>query len=120
MSPSFKSLKPATRYYYRLVYGPDKTLVAETRFGTGFMLRCALIPLLGEGSYGHAGAGGSLGYADPETGVGYGYVMNQMGGGIALERPVLQGVGRDPDVRQIVGARPGRFEFRRSGQRGAW
>ena len=68
------------------VYGPDKTLVAETRFGTGFMLRCALIPLLGEGSYGHAGAGGSLGYADPETGVGYGYVMNQMGGGIALDR----------------------------------
>jgi CubicO group peptidase (beta-lactamase class C family) len=65
------------------VHGPDKSLVAEIRFGTGFMLNCALVPLLNEGSYGHAGAGGSLGYADPETGVGYGYVMNQMGGGIA-------------------------------------
>ena len=33
--------------------------------------------------FGHAGAGGSLGYADPESGVGYGYVMNQMHSGIA-------------------------------------
>ena len=39
--------------------------------------------MLGEGAFGHAGAGGSLGYAHPETGVAYGYVMNQMGGDIA-------------------------------------
>ncbi|MCP5031439.1 MAG: beta-lactamase family protein [Actinomycetia bacterium] len=65
------------------VSGPDKCLVAETRFGTGFMLKCDLVPLLNEGAFGHAGAGGSLGYADPTTGVGYGYLMNQMGGGIA-------------------------------------
>ncbi|MEM9606133.1 MAG: serine hydrolase domain-containing protein [Actinomycetota bacterium] len=65
------------------VNAPDACLVATTRFGAGFMLHGELPPLLGDGSFGHAGAGGSLGYADPETGVGYGYVMNQMGGGIA-------------------------------------
>ncbi|MCP4224966.1 MAG: serine hydrolase [Actinomycetia bacterium] len=57
--------------------------MAATRFGSGFMLQCDLVPLLNEGAFGHAGAGGSLGYADPTTGVGYGYLMNQMGGGIA-------------------------------------
>lgn len=65
------------------VNGPDKALVAETRFGMGFMLNNPLVPLLSPTSFGHAGAGGSLGQADPESGVGYGYVMNQMMGGIA-------------------------------------
>ncbi len=65
------------------VNGPDRTLVVETRFGYGFMLNNPLVPLLTDASFGHAGAGGSLGYADPVNGVGYGYVMNQMGGDIA-------------------------------------
>ncbi|MGA9276819.1 serine hydrolase domain-containing protein, partial [Ilumatobacter sp.] len=65
------------------VRGPDECLVAETRFGMGFMLENELVPLLGPNAFGHAGAGGSLGQADPDTGVGYGYVMNQMLGGIA-------------------------------------
>ena len=65
------------------VNGPDEALVAETRFGMGFMLHNALVPLVGPNGFGHAGAGGSLGQADPDTGVGYGYVMNQMAGGIA-------------------------------------
>ncbi len=65
------------------VNGPDKALVAETRFGMGFMLNKPLVPLLSPTAFGHAGAGGSLGQADPESGVGYGYVMNQMMGGIA-------------------------------------
>ena len=30
-------------------------------------------------SFGHPGAGGSLGFADPTAKVGFGYVMNQMG-----------------------------------------
>jgi CubicO group peptidase (beta-lactamase class C family) len=65
------------------VHGPDRCLVVDSRFATGFMLHGTLTPMLGEGSFGHAGAGGSLGYADPDAGIGYGYVMNQMGGGIA-------------------------------------
>ena len=29
-------------------------------------------------AFGHAGMGGSLGFADPVAGIGFGYVMNQM------------------------------------------
>jgi len=65
------------------VNGPDACLVAKSRFGYGFMLHNELVPLLSSEAFGHAGAGGSLGYADPDTKVGYGYVMNQMAGGIA-------------------------------------
>lgn len=65
------------------VNGPDKCLVVDTRFATGFMLNSPVAPMLSDGAYGHPGAGGSLGYADPTTGVGYGYLMNQMGRGIA-------------------------------------
>jgi CubicO group peptidase (beta-lactamase class C family) len=49
------------------------------RFGLGFMLRTDLMPITpGPSGFGHAGAGGSLGFADPDTGVGFGYVMNKM------------------------------------------
>ncbi|MFK8022541.1 MAG: serine hydrolase domain-containing protein [Ilumatobacter sp.] len=65
------------------VNAPDKSLVAPTRFGMGFMLDNEVVPMLSANSFGHAGAGGSLGQADPDSGVGYGYVMNQMLGGIA-------------------------------------
>ncbi|MEM8903861.1 MAG: serine hydrolase domain-containing protein [Actinomycetota bacterium] len=65
------------------VRGPDACLLDETRFGSGFWLDNSTAPMLGPGAFGHPGAGGSLGYADPETGVGYGYLMNQMGNGIA-------------------------------------
>jgi CubicO group peptidase (beta-lactamase class C family) len=64
------------------VGGPDAALVAETRFGMGFMLDNETVPLLGPNAFGHAGAGGSLGQADPDSGVGYGYVMNQMLSGL--------------------------------------
>ena len=58
--------------------GPDKVLFAPTRFGLGFMLNSLFSPMLAEGSFGHAGAGGSLGFGDPGAGVGFGYVMNKM------------------------------------------
>ncbi len=64
------------------VNGPDLTLVRDTRFGAGFWLHDAGTPMIQDGSFGHPGAGGSLGFANPELGIGYGYVMNQMGGGI--------------------------------------
>jgi CubicO group peptidase (beta-lactamase class C family) len=40
--------------------------------------------ILGPSAFGHAGAGGSLGFAEPELGLSFGYVMNQMGAGILL------------------------------------
>ena len=64
------------------VSGPDLTLIKPTRFGAGFWLHNVSTPMIQDGSFGHAGAGGSLGFANPELGIGYGYVMNQMGGGL--------------------------------------
>ncbi|MFW2336514.1 serine hydrolase domain-containing protein [Ilumatobacter sp.] len=64
------------------VVGPDRTLVDDTRFGAGFWLHHESTPMIQDGSFGHPGAGGSLGYANPELGIGYGYVMNQMGGSV--------------------------------------
>lgn len=64
------------------VHGDDLTLLKNTRFGAGFWLHEAGTPMIQDGSFGHPGAGGSLGYANPELGIGYGYVMNQMAGGL--------------------------------------
>ena len=63
--------------------GPDKVLFAPTRFGLGFFLHSMVAPLGQEGAFGHAGAGGSLGFADPKAGIGFGYVMNKMQQGLA-------------------------------------
>ncbi|MEV6577265.1 serine hydrolase domain-containing protein [Streptomyces sp. NPDC051582] len=56
--------------------GPDRVLVVNTRFGPGYMLHSPASPLLSAGSFGHPGRGGSLGFADPEAGVAFGYVTN--------------------------------------------
>jgi len=49
-------------------------------FGSGFMSPSPSGP---PGSFGHDGAGGSLGLADPGGGWSLGYVMNQMHLGVA-------------------------------------
>lgn len=49
-----------------------------TRFGLGFMLSSDFAPFGGPKGFGHPGAGGSVGFADPEKGLAFGYVMNKM------------------------------------------
>lgn len=58
--------------------GPDLVLSFDTRFGLGFMTASAFSPYGGAGSFGHAGAGGSVGFVDPDQGLAFGYVMNHM------------------------------------------
>ena len=58
--------------------GPDMALFMETTFGLGFMTASPFSPYGNPRSFGHAGAGGSVGYADPDNGLGFGYVMNRM------------------------------------------
>lgn len=51
------------------------------RWGTGFQLSSPPSqPMLGPRSFGHAGAGGQLAFADADRGVGFAYLSNQMGG----------------------------------------
>ena len=51
------------------------------RWGTGFQLASPPShPMLGPTSFGHAGAGGQLAFADTEHRVGFAYLSNQMGG----------------------------------------
>ncbi len=58
----------------------DKVLHVDTTFSLGF---CKPIPIWSFGAsdaaFGTPGLGGSFGFADPDTGIGYGYVMNKMG-----------------------------------------
>jgi CubicO group peptidase (beta-lactamase class C family) len=60
--------------------GPDAVLAGmPMRYGLGFMLRSDFMPLSpSPNAFGHPGAGGSIGMADPDAGVGFGYVMNKM------------------------------------------
>jgi CubicO group peptidase (beta-lactamase class C family) len=57
----------------------DECLKAPVQFSLGFMKPSAVWPFGNPSSFGSPGAGGSLGFADPEAGVGYGYVTSQMG-----------------------------------------
>jgi len=61
-------------------FGPDAVLGGlPMRFGLGFMLRQDFMPISpNAGAFGHPGAGGSIGMADPEAKVGFGYVTNKM------------------------------------------
>jgi CubicO group peptidase (beta-lactamase class C family) len=72
--------------------GPDAVLLLSTRFGLGFMLpQAARDARFGpsEAAFGHPGAGGSLGFADPAAKLGFGYAMNKMGPSILVdERPL--------------------------------
>ncbi|MET8983053.1 serine hydrolase domain-containing protein [Streptomyces sp. NPDC004539] len=56
--------------------GPDRVLVVNSRFGLGYMLHSPASPFLAPTSFGHPGRGGPLAFADPESGIAFGYVTN--------------------------------------------
>jgi CubicO group peptidase (beta-lactamase class C family) len=74
--------------------GGDRVLMMETTFGLGFMTSSPFSPYGGPRAFGHAGAGGSVGFADPENGLGFGYVMNRM----------MTNLSGDPRTRGLVSA----------------
>ena len=49
------------------------------QFSLGFMKSTPVLPFGGPRSFGSPGAGGAMGFADPDTGIGYGYVTSGMG-----------------------------------------
>ena len=66
--------------------GPDRVLAVPTSFGLGFSLHAAPVYERGAGSFGHEGAGGSVGFADRERGLGFAYVMNQLTATMGTDR----------------------------------
>ncbi len=58
--------------------GKDEVLMIESCFGLGFMLGKSFGAANARSAFGHAGAGGSLAFADPDAGIGFGYVMNDL------------------------------------------
>jgi CubicO group peptidase (beta-lactamase class C family) len=64
---------PPSRGFY------DECLKGEVQFSLGFMKPSANWRFGGPHSFGSPGTGGALGFADPDAGVGYGYVTSRMG-----------------------------------------
>lgn len=83
-------LQPATIAAAQVVQsaGFDRVLRRDNRFGLGFRIGTTGEPfgrLIGAPGFGHPGAGGSIGFADPMTGLGFGYVMTQMHSNLSLD-----------------------------------
>jgi CubicO group peptidase (beta-lactamase class C family) len=73
----------------------DECLGDEVRFSLGFMKSSPVWSFGSEQAFGSPGAGGSLGFADPTTGIGYAYVTSQMG-------TALTGDPRDVALRRVL------------------
>jgi CubicO group peptidase (beta-lactamase class C family) len=57
----------------------DECMKGEVPFSLGFMKPSPGLPFgTSPDAFGSPGAGGSMGFADPATGIGYGYVTNRM------------------------------------------
>jgi CubicO group peptidase (beta-lactamase class C family) len=57
----------------------DQCVWLDWRFSLGFLRPSPSWPLGSASSFGSPGSGGSLGFADPQAAIGYGYVTSQMG-----------------------------------------
>lgn len=65
---------PPTRGFY------DECMRGDgVHFALGFMKHCPVWSFGCPGAYGMPGTGGSLGFADPQAGIGYGYVTSRVG-----------------------------------------
>lgn len=81
LSPSILAAAVAERSY-----GHDLVLGETTRFGLGFMLANDGLQLGPSArAFGHPGAGGAIGFADPDAGVGFGYVPNRLGNKVIFD-----------------------------------
>jgi CubicO group peptidase (beta-lactamase class C family) len=71
--------------------GPDLVTGDSDAFGLGFERPVTEFPALGPDAFGHCGVAGSLGLADPRSGLAYGYVRRRFAfpGGTAPENARL-------------------------------
>jgi CubicO group peptidase (beta-lactamase class C family) len=90
-----------------LTFGEDKVFASvgfpmHQKIGLGYWVASPEALFGGEGAFGHSGAGGSYGFADPERGLAVGYVMNKMSAELLDPRPhgivssIYQAIGAEP------------------------
>lgn len=81
---AFRTFSPKQlgRAVHQETEGPDRILFGlDIQWGLGFMLNRGVVATGGMGgprSFGHFGMGGSVGWADPDSELAVGYVMNKM------------------------------------------
>jgi CubicO group peptidase (beta-lactamase class C family) len=80
---------PAVHGFY------DECMKSEVEFSLGFMKTNPGFAFGSPGSFGAPGAGGSLGFADPQTQIGYGYIPNR-------KSVALAGDPRDMAIRHAL------------------
>jgi len=80
---------PPSRGFY------DECMKGEAKFSLGFMKPSRGLPFGSPSAFGSPGAGGAMGFADPEAGVGYAYVTSKMG-------TTLSGDPRDVALRDAL------------------
>ncbi|MFH9422987.1 serine hydrolase [Streptomyces sp. NPDC017529] len=68
-------LKPDTAADFAQIHSFGQDLVAREQeaFAVGFHATSEVYPVLGQGAFGHSGAGGQQAFADPRNGLAYGY-----------------------------------------------
>jgi CubicO group peptidase (beta-lactamase class C family) len=90
-----------------LTFGEDKVFASvgmpmSQKIGLGYWVASPYALYGGEGAFGHSGAGGSYGFADPERKLAVGYVMNKMSLELLDPRPhgivssIYQAIGAEP------------------------
>lgn len=86
-------LSPATAAEFAQVHsiGYDLSTRKHNAFGLGFAVVSDEYPVLGQGAFGHSGAAGSQAFADPRSGLAYGYNRRRFAfpGGAAPENARL-------------------------------
>jgi CubicO group peptidase (beta-lactamase class C family) len=82
---------PARRGFF------DECLRGPAKFSLGFMKPSESVRFGHDGAFGAPGAGGAMGYADPQLGIGYGYVTSRRG-------MHLEGDPRDVVLRNAIPA----------------
>jgi CubicO group peptidase (beta-lactamase class C family) len=84
------------RHMYRLMTcEPDRVIMLPLRKGIGFFLGGTIDGVAGaqgprESAFGHAGAGGSVAFADPEVGLSIAVTLNKLGSSLQAEGPAAQ------------------------------
>ena len=89
-------LTPATTSAFGQIQsiGYDLVNLSQKAFAVGFHATSEYYPVLGQGSFGHSGAGGQQAFADPRNGIAFGYTRRLF--------PFPVGPGDDAD--RLIGA----------------